>query len=45
MLYILNLISPNNHFKRRLITLINDHKINPVLMGFPLDWKDRNIWN
>ncbi|HAT1844334.1 TPA: Abi family protein [Legionella pneumophila] len=44
MVYTLDLISPNNHFKSRLINLLDAHKIEPVFMGFPLDWKNRVIW-
>ncbi|WP_131774905.1 Abi family protein [Legionella anisa] len=44
MVYTLDLISPNNHFKSKLINLLDAHKIEPIFMGFPVDWKNRVIW-
>lgn len=44
VIYLLNIISPENHFKFRLIKLINHHAINPVAMGFPISWEERPIW-
>lgn len=44
MIYLLNIISPQNHFKDRLLALIDTHAINPIMMGFPVDWKQRSIW-
>jgi len=44
VIYLLNIISPENHFKFRLIKLINHHAINPLAMGFPIGWEERPIW-
>lgn len=42
--YLLNIICPENHFKTRLIKLLSDHKIEYKAMGFPENWKTREIW-
>lgn len=42
--YLLDQAAPNHHWKVRLINLINQHNINPSLMGFPLNWQNKPIW-
>ena len=42
--WFLDRISPDHHWKTRLQDLINRHGIDPVLMGFPKDYKQRFIW-
>lgn len=44
LLHFLNIISPDHHCKLRLINLLDKHHINVVSMGFPSDWKKRDIW-
>ncbi|STX29793.1 AbiD phage protein-like [Legionella beliardensis] len=44
IIYFLSIISPNNHFKNKLIDLITEHSIDVKMMGFPIDWKSRPIW-
>ncbi|MFP4147283.1 MAG: Abi family protein [Halorhodospira sp.] len=42
--YLLDIISPNHHWKQRLGDLIRTHNIDATLMGFPTDWKERDFW-
>lgn len=42
--YLLNIVSPENHFKIRLIKNLSNHNIQYKDMGFPADWEQRNIW-
>jgi abortive infection bacteriophage resistance protein len=44
MLCFLDTIAPNHHWRKRLTTLISDHKINTELMGFPPHWEQMPIW-
>lgn len=44
MLHLMNQISPGHHWKKRLLHLINHHKIDTSAMGFPSDWCDRPLW-
>jgi abortive infection bacteriophage resistance protein len=44
ILQIMNQISPEHHWKKHLLGLINNHKIDTTAMGFPLDWRDRPLW-
>ena len=44
LIHLINIISPANHLKTRLIDLIAKHKINVISMGFPVDWERRDIW-
>lgn len=43
--HFLDIISPNHHWKSRLIALLKQHEIDVKSMGFPLDWQQRNIWS
>ncbi|MFO8005980.1 Abi family protein [Thioalkalivibrio sp.] len=43
--YLLDIISPNHHWKQRLGDLIRTHDIDATLMGFPADWKERDFWS
>ena len=43
--YMMNKISPNHHWKRRLLELLEKHPIaKPQAMGFPADWQKRPVW-
>jgi abortive infection bacteriophage resistance protein len=42
--YLMDIISPNNHWKQKLKMLIESHNINAVDMGFPIDWLQRDMW-
>ena len=43
--YMMNIISPDHHWKKRLISLFDKHPIaNSNAMGFPVDWKSRPVW-
>ena len=42
--YLMNTICGENHWGERLTKLINNHNIDPVKMGFPVDWEQRAIW-
>jgi len=44
LLYLMNHIAPNHHWRNRLLELLNRHHIDPARMGFPDDWKTRTIW-
>lgn len=44
MLYLMNQISPEHHWKKRLIDLLKHHNIDTAAMGFPSDWKVRPLW-
>jgi len=45
MAYFLDIISPNNHFKCRLLHLLNTHPIaDTEQMGFPKDWRNYPFW-
>lgn len=44
LLYLLNLISPNHHWKNRLLDLLDQHQIDVSRMGFPNDFKRLPIW-
>ena len=43
--YMMNTISPDHHWKARLISLLEKHPIaQPQAMGFPKDWQELAIW-
>jgi abortive infection bacteriophage resistance protein len=44
LLYLMNHIAPDHHWRQRLLDMLNRHHIDPVRMGFPNDWKTRTIW-
>jgi hypothetical protein len=44
MIYLLNIVCPDNHYKNRLFTLLKTHDIDLTHMGFPNDWEKRAIW-
>lgn len=44
IVYFLDIISPDNHFRRRLLGLIDEHNVNPRQMGFPEEWQQLPIW-
>lgn len=41
---LLDIISPDHHWKTRLYDLIQTHNINVTHMGFPANWQDLPIW-
>ena len=44
VIHLLKVICPDNHFKNRLITLMEKHEIPLNAMGFPDDWQRRSVW-
>jgi len=44
IIYLMGIISPNNHWKKKLTTLISQHNIDTKMMGFPDNWKLLSIW-
>ncbi len=44
LLHLMNVINPEHHWKKRICDLIETHKIDVSKMGFPQDWKQREIW-
>jgi len=42
--YFMKVISPKNHWKQKLKSLIESHDINVTDMGFPVDWQEQPIW-
>jgi len=43
--HIMNIISPDHHWKTRLIALFEKRPVaTPKAMGFPNDWQNRPIW-
>lgn len=46
MLYLLNIIIPNNHFKKKLKMLLIEYPEIPLKqMGFPDDWEKEQLWS
>ncbi|MEJ1407000.1 MAG: Abi family protein [Candidatus Sedimenticola sp. (ex Thyasira tokunagai)] len=43
-LYLMNVIAPDHHWKRRLKGLIATHAIDVSKIGFPADWETRALW-
>lgn len=44
LIHLMDVINPNHHWKQRLINLLSSHQIDVSRMGFPSDWKNRDIW-
>lgn len=44
LVYLMNQIAPDHHWRQRLIAMLNRRHIDPARMGFPGDWKTRAIW-
>lgn len=42
--YIMDVISPGNHWKCRLKDLLLRHSINTTSMGFPANWDIKPVW-
>jgi len=42
--YLMEIISPGTHWKKRLTQLIDKHGIDVGNMGFPVDWCELEIW-
>lgn len=45
MLFLMNVINPGHHWRKRMVDLIVNHGIDVAAMGFPPDWQDRPLWN
>jgi abortive infection bacteriophage resistance protein len=44
--YFLDIISPNNDMTSKLQSLLSDYPtIDTNAMGFPMDWKQENLWH
>jgi abortive infection bacteriophage resistance protein len=44
LLYCLDVISPDHHWRNRLARLVSKHHINVTNMGFPHGWEDFPMW-
>lgn len=45
IVHILDIISPDNSFRKRLFTLIEEHlTLETVAMGFPIGWREQEFW-
>ncbi|WP_201278515.1 Abi family protein [Teredinibacter purpureus] len=44
VLYLMNVIAPEHHWKVHLKDLIKKHDIDSSRMGFPVDWESRPLW-
>lgn len=42
--YLLDCISHGHHWKQRLKSLLAQHAIDPVRMGFPVNWNQSSVW-
>ncbi|TDT40207.1 hypothetical protein DES49_1972 [Halospina denitrificans] len=42
--YLMDIVSPGNHWKQRLRALIEEYEVDTAQMGFPEDFKQRPIW-
>jgi abortive infection bacteriophage resistance protein len=45
LLYLMDQISPDHHWRKRLIEKIDQHHIDTRRMDFPADWKTKAIWS
>ncbi len=43
--YLMDEISPNNHWRFKLKTLIENHNIDVTAMGFPENWEGLPVWH
>jgi abortive infection bacteriophage resistance protein len=44
LIYLMNQIAPQHHWRQRLMDMLNRHHIETAYMGFPGNWKTRAIW-
>lgn len=44
MLHLMNVIAPDHHWKKHLLTLIDAHAIPTEAMGFPNAWETLDAW-
>jgi abortive infection bacteriophage resistance protein len=44
IVYLMDRLSPQHHWRRRLLHLLETHGIDPEAMGFPPDWQARPLW-
>lgn len=42
---LLEVVSPGNHWRQRLVKLLSSHKVDVRAMGFPEDWRQRPVWS
>ena len=43
--YLMNIVSPGHHWKRRLLELLNEHnEVSRLPMGFPNSWQEFSFW-
>ncbi len=44
IVYLMDIISPNNHWMSKLKNLISTHTVDTRMMGFPDNWQQLSIW-
>ncbi len=44
LLYLMDQIAPDHHWRKRIIEKIDRHHIDTMRMGFPTDWRTKTIW-
>ncbi|MBZ9539788.1 Abi family protein [Modicisalibacter tunisiensis] len=44
MAYLMDAVNPRHHWRERLIQLIDQHGVDTSAMGFPDDWRARQLW-
>jgi abortive infection bacteriophage resistance protein len=44
MLHLMDIVAPDHHWRKRLLSLIQTHEIDTVHMGFPDGWGTFPIW-
>jgi abortive infection bacteriophage resistance protein len=44
LLYLMDQISPNHQWRKRMLALLHECPVSPIAMDFPVDWHDRKIW-
>lgn len=43
--YLLTIVSPGSHWQQRLKSLFTEYpNVNPIIMGFPKNWRQLSIW-
>ena len=44
LLHFLDQISPGHHWRRKMLELIDLHKVPTTVMGMPVSWKSQPLW-
>ena len=44
LVHLLDIISPQHHWRSRLFDLLNKHHIDSKAMGFPVAWQSFSVW-